>query len=67
MFENLFKLYLSKYTFKQIHIINASNPVTLITNRQTHVYSTRQAKNLHRDYARTQKIKNSFIFGGPQL
>ncbi len=48
--------------FKQIHRINASNPVPLITNRQTHTHSTRQANNLHRNYARTQTI-----FGGPQL
>ena len=53
--------------FKQIHRTNTNNPGPLITNRQTHTYSTRQASNFHRNYARTQKVKNSFIFGGPQL
>ncbi len=31
------------------------------------MHSTRLADNLHRNYARTQKIKNTFIFGGSWL
>ena len=46
-FGGFYKLYLGNYMFKQIHRINASNPVALISNRQTHTYSTCQANNFY--------------------
>ncbi len=66
-FKDVYNLYLSNYMFKQIHTPCINNLVPLISNRQIHTYSTRQADNLHKTYARTQKVKNSFMFRGPHL
>ena len=38
---------------------------TNYTNTSLHSYNTRQRTNLHRQYSRTHKVANSFLFQHP--
>ena len=64
--DNMYKSHVGKYMFRQMHhMLPESLLQNYSQNELIHSYHTRQASDIHREYSRTRRVANSFLYFGP--